>query len=85
MRTTILGLRVLTGAERRDVQEHIALERAEFEAGFEGRQLVPFDREQIVRMVQRRTGERYVSVTPAFVRETRRRLPWAKRIIEGAK
>lgn len=83
-RTTQLGLRVLQGEERRELQRHIAIERAIFERDFAGRKLAPFDREQIFASAVRRLDDRYISITDEFVRETQRRLPWATRIVAEA-
>lgn len=75
-----MGLRVLQGEERQHLQRMIAIERAEFEAEYAGRKVEPFGHEQIAKAAMRRAGTD-IYVSDAFVRGTRGRLEWAKKIV----
>lgn len=79
---------ILKGAARRSLIDSIAFERADFEIEYEGRNIEPFKREQVIRSIpsQYRVGgtgynarQITIVVSDDFVRACQKRVNYAKR------
>jgi len=83
---------VLKGKERKALRDEIAFARAQFEVEYEGRRIVAFDREEVVRAIPQRyraasiypgdPGTITINVSDAFVRECQARVAYMRRLIK---